>query len=244
MALVAGGLVVAAAAVAALLLSGGGGAHHDPGRARSLPPAASLPPCDNLLKAPAGTCRSSTGEVVVLAAEGGTARLRTIDLGVTQAVESPAIVEPESQDTVTAPPGRRFVVLEATVANRLPTAQVFEPDQFAGRQTALYLYDADGHRLPSSGPQLADYSAQNLPATAMVPLALTGTRLPPPRPVTIPLAGELVFSYPVTELRAARTLLLFFGELGGHADTGGPVGVIRLPAAGIKVRGSYEGAGV
>ena len=106
---------------------------------------------------------------------------------------------------LTAPAGRRFVVIEAAVANRLPTAQVFEPDQFSGRAAALYLYDAGGERLSPEGPDLVDYSAQDLPATALVPLALAGTRLPPPHPAPIPLGGELVFSYPSAELRRART---------------------------------------
>jgi hypothetical protein len=166
-----------------------------------------------------------------------------MDFEVTEVLESRAIVEPDSKDTVTAPPGQRFVVIESVVANRLPTAQVFEPDQFARRQTALYLYDAGGDRLKPAGPGLADYSAQNLPAAGMVPLALAGTPLPAPHSVDLPLGGALVFSYPVAELRAAHTMLLLVGELGGD-EARGSVGVIRLAAGKARARASYEGEGV
>ena len=160
------GLAIVALAVAAILVLGGG-SHHDPaparGSAAAFPSAASLAPCGDLLSAPPGDCRGSSGNVDVLATEGKTARMRTMDFEVTEVLESRAIVEPDSKDTVTAPPGQRFVVIESVVANRLPAAQVFEPDQFSGRQTALYLYDVGGDRLPPAGPDLADYSAQNLP---------------------------------------------------------------------------------
>ena len=213
-------------------------------RPAAFPKAASLAPCENLLTAPAGACRDSAGGVVVLARPGATAHLRTIDFSAQRALAPRAIVDPTSRDTVTAPPGQRFVVVEAAAANRTGAAQVFEPDQFSGRQAALYLYGAGGERLSPRGPGLADYSAQNLPATALVPLALAGTRLPPPRPAPIPLGGELVFSYPSAELRQARTMLLFVGELGGGGEARGSAAVVRLPVGKGLMRASYEGDGV
>jgi hypothetical protein len=243
--LAAGGLAIVALAVAAVVVLGGG-SHHDPVPARgsgaAFPSAASLSPCGDLLSAPAGDCRGTSGNVDVLATEGKTARMRTMNFEVTEVLETRAIVEPDSKDTVTAPPGQRFVVLESVVANRLPAAQVFEPDQFAGRQTALYLYDVGGDRLPPGGPDLADYSAQNLPAAGMVPLSLAGTRLPAPHSVVLPLGGALVFSYPVAELRAAHTMVLLVREFGAADQSS--VGVIRLAAGKARARGSYEGEGV
>ncbi len=243
--LAASGLAIVALAVAAVIVLGGG-SHHDPaptrGSAAAFPSAASLAPCGDLLSAPPGDCRGSSGNVDVLATEGKTARMRTMDFEVTEVLESRAIVDPGSKDTVTAPPGRRFVVIESVVANRLPAAQVFEPDQFAGRQTALYLYDVGGDRLPPAGPDLTDYSAQNLPAAGLAPLSLAGTRLPAPHTIDLPLSGPLVFSYPVAELRQAHTMVLLVREF-GTADQSS-VGVIRLTAAKARVRDSYEGDGV
>jgi Protein kinase domain len=245
--LAAGAVAVVGIAVAAVLALGGG-TDHDGARAgasgTTLPAAASLPACGNLLVAPAGDCRSSTGEVDVVATGGRTARMRTLNFAVTKAFESRAIVEPTSKDTVTAPPGQRFLVVETVVANQLPTAQVFEPDQFSGRQTALYVYDAGGDRLSPAGPDATDYSAQNLPATGMVPFSLAELRLPPRRSADVPLSGVLVFSYPVAELRRARTMLLFVRELGAGEEGEGSVGVLRIKAAKTRVRNSYEGAGV
>jgi predicted Ser/Thr protein kinase len=244
--LAAAGVALVALVVAAVLVLGGG-SDHDPAAGApsgaAFPHAASLSPCADLLSAPPGDCRGSSGNVDVIATEGKTARMQTMDFEVTGVLETRAIVEPDSKDTVTAPPGRRFVVLESVVANRSPTSQVFEPDQFSGRQTALYLYDVGGDRLPPARSALDDYSAQNLPAAGMVPLALAGTRLPPPHHVALPLAGALVFSYPVAELRAAHTMLLLVREF-GEADRES-VGVVRLDAAKARViRGSYEGEGV
>jgi hypothetical protein len=245
--LAAAGLGVAAAvAVALVLVLGGGSSPKGSAEARTgapFPTAASLSPCANLLTGPSGACRDSAGAVVVLAREGITAHLRTLDFTAEKVVEPRAIVDPSSRDTVTAPPGQRFVVVEAAAANRLPTAQVFEPDGFAGRQAALYLYGDGGERLSPKGPDFADYSAQNVPATALVPLALAGTRLPPPHPAPIALGGELVFSYPDAELREARSMLLFVGELGGGGEAHGAVAVVRLASGQRSRRASYEGEG-
>jgi hypothetical protein len=245
--LAAGGVAVAAIAVAAIVaLSGGNG--HSPRTGPVGPPlprAASLEPCGDLLTAPSGDCRDSAGGVVAFAAEGKVARLRTLDFRVGKVVQTRAIVEPSSHDTVTAPPGQRFVVVESAVTNRLRTAQVFEPDQFAGRQTALFLYGAGGGRLSPKGPHFADYSEQNLPATGLIPLALLGMRLPPPRPTAVPFDGALVFSYPTAELRKARTMLLFVNEFGGGDPDGkGPVAVLRIAVDKAPLRKAYEGVGI
>jgi hypothetical protein len=244
--LAAAGLAVALIVVAAVVaLTGGSHSSRDTRPVGPpFPTAASLSPCANLLTAPAGDCRDSDGGVVVLAEQGKTARMRTMDFAAEGVVQTGAIVEPSSRDTVTAPPGQRFVVVEASVADRLPAAQTFEPDQFAGRQTALYLYGADGERLAPRGPHFADYSEQNLPATGLLPLSLIGERLPAPRPTPLPLGGALVFSYPLAELRRARTMLLFVAEFGKGEDEGSSVGVFRLPVAKSRTREVYEGEGI
>jgi serine/threonine protein kinase len=245
--LAAAGVAVAAIAVAAVLALSGGSKHGSGATPKVVPfpTAASLSPCANLLTAPSGDCRDSAGGVVAFAAEGKPARLRTLDFEVGKVFQTRAIVEPSSRDTVTAPPGQRFVVVESMVTNRLPRAQVFEPDQFAGRQTALFLYGAGGERLASKGPHFADYSEQNLPATGLVPLALIGTRLPPPRPTAVPFDGALVFSYPTAELRKARTMLLFVNEFGGAAEGAkGSVGVLRIAVGKTQMRKAYEGLGI
>jgi predicted Ser/Thr protein kinase len=245
--LAAGGVAVAAIVVAAVLALSGGSGHDStkaPPNGRTLPAAASLPACGDLLTAPPGDCRNSGGEIDVLTTAGRTAQMATMDFGVTKAVQSEAIVEPTTKDRVTAPPGQRFVVLEAIVANQLASAQVFEPDQFAGRQVALYIYDDQGNRLAPHGPDFADYTEQNLPATALVPLSLAGMRLPPPRAIDVPLSGALVFSYPLAELRKAETMVLLVRELGDAKRKEESIGVVRLPAAKAKVEGTYEGAGI
>jgi hypothetical protein len=245
--LAAGGLAVAAIAVAAILVLSSG-SDHGPAPARTgkpFPTAASLEPCANLLTATSGDCRDSEGGVVAFAAEGKAALMRTMDFKVAKVIQTRAIVEPSSRDTVTAPPGQRFVVVESMVTNRLPSAQVFEPDQFAGRQTALYIYGAGGERLAPRGPHYADYSEQNLPATGLIPLALLGMRLPPPRPSALPYTGALVFSYPTAELRKAHKMLLFVNEFGGATEGGkGSLGVLRIAVDQAHLRKAYEGLGI
>jgi predicted Ser/Thr protein kinase len=244
--LAAGGLAVALIVVAAVLALTGGTQESRPTGpvGPPFPTAASLSPCANLLTAKSGDCRDSDGGVVVLAEQGETARMRTMDFAAERVIQTGAIVEPSSRDTVSAPPGQRFVVIEASIADRLRAAQTFEPDQFAGRQTALYLYGADGERLAPRGPHFADYSEQNLPATGLIPLSLIGERLPAPRPAPLPLGGALVFSYPVAELRRARTMLLFVSEFGKGNGEGGSLGVFRLPADMSRMRKVYEGEGI
>jgi hypothetical protein len=245
--LAAGGLAVAVIAVAVILALSAGSKHgsHRVPQGVHFPAAASLEPCADLTTAPSGDCRDPEGGVVAFAAEGKEARMRTMDFEVGKVIQTRAIVEPSTHDTVTAPPGQRFVVVESMVTNRLPSAQVFEPDQFAGRQTALFLYGAGGERLTSKGPHFADYSEQNLPAAGLVPLALLGERLPPPRPAAIPFDGALVFSYPAAELRKARTMLLFINEFGGltRGDKGS-LGILRIAVDKTDMRKAYEGLGI
>ena len=203
--LAAAGVALAALVVVAVVVLSGGSDHDPAAGAHSragFPGAASLSPCADLLSAPSGDCRGSSRQrrrprrrrEDGADADDGLRRHRN-----RRDPRDRRSDQPGHRDRA---PGQRFIVLESVVANRLPAAQVFEPDQFAGRQTALYLYDVGGDRLPPAGSGLDDYSAQNLPATGVVPLALAGTRLPPPHGVTLPLAGALVFSYP--RRRAAR----------------------------------------
>jgi hypothetical protein len=225
-----GVLVVALLAALVLVLTG---AQHDSAGARTavrtLPAAASLHPCGDLLTAPTGYCRGSTGGVSVVARQGSVARMQTMDFKVTRVIQTRAILEPNSHDTVTVPPGERFIVIECAITNRLPTPQVFEPDQFEGRQTALYLYTSAGHRLSPKGPRFADHSEQNLPATGAIPLSLLGKRfLRPPPDEDVPFTGPLVFSYPVSELRSAHSMLLFVHEFGTGIKDERSVGVFPL----------------
>ena len=245
-ALVAGGLVVAAARRGgARPVAAASGAQHDPGRARSLPSAASLSPCDNLLTAPAGACRASAGEVVVLATggrDGGPADDRPRGHAGDREPRDRRARQPGHRDRTA---GRRFVVLEATVANRLPTAQVFEPDQFAGRQTALYLYGADGHRLPADGtpprrllrPEPAGDGDGPAGADRHPPAAAAPGDDPARRRARLLLSGRRAARGP----HAAAVLRRARRPRRGRA--------VRSASSAcrprrIKVRGSYEGAGV
>jgi hypothetical protein len=246
--------VVAVAVLAALVLAltgafsgnssdGGGSTDAGPG-GRTLPAAASLRPCGDLLTASAGDCRGTGGGVDVVAGSGTQARLRTMDFKVTNVIQTRAIVDPASQDTVTAPPGDRFIVIAAAILNRLHVPQVFEPDEGPGRQTALYLYTGAGKRLSTKGPRFADYSEQNLPATAVMPLALVGKRFQPPEPQfdEVPFEGTLAFSYPVADLRAAHSMLLFVHEFGQGLGDERSVGVFRLSLGQSRVRAIYKAA--
>jgi hypothetical protein len=222
------------------------GTHRDPALpgsgGRTLPAAASLPPCGDLLTAPAGTCRGSSGGVDVLAEVGMPARLHSLDFKVTGVVQAPAIIDPDSGETVTASPGHRFILVECAVTNRLRRVQAFEPDQERHRQTALYLYDSSGDELPPQGPRFANYSAQTLPATGLIPLSLVGKRVEPVRILNVPLPGVLVFSYPAAELRSAHSLLLFVHEFGSGIGDERSVGVIRVTTGEIADRRVYRAA--
>jgi serine/threonine protein kinase len=244
--LLAAGGVVALPLVAALvlLLTGGHGSAHarsgDGGR--TLPAAASLPPCGDQLTAPAGDCRGGAADVSVLAGLGTTALMHTMDFKATRVVQSHVISDPSSGDAVTAPRGQRFIIIECEVDNRTRTSQVFEPDQLAGRQTSLDLFTKAGGRLPLLGPDSADYAEQNLPASSALPLSLVGDRFPPTRH-GFKLSGALAFSYPISELRPAHSMVLFVGEFGRGLADRSSVGVIRLPVGRGQFRPVYKARG-
>lgn len=244
--LLAVGCVVVLALIAALLLvlTGGHGTAHAGSGGQTLPAAASLHPCGDLLTASAGDCRNTTGGVTVLAGPGATARMRTMDFEVTRVVQSDVIEEPLSGDTVTAPPGQRFIVLECVIANRMRTTQVFEPNQFAGRQTSLDLYAGGGEHIPLHGPHFADYAEQNLPATGLLPLSPIGERFLPPRRGGLKLAAVLAFSYPTSDLRSAHTMMLSVGEFGQGLADESSLGVFRLPVTEGEFRPVYKAAGI
>jgi hypothetical protein len=145
---------------------------------------------------------------------------------------------------VSAPPGQVFIVIECAITNRTPTAQVFEPPRIPGRQTELFLYTGAGDRESPHGPGLAEYSAQNVPASGLIPLSPIGERIEAPRPVGLPLGGALVFSYPLADLRAAQFMLLFVHEFGQGPGAGRSVGVFRLPVDHHATRAVYEAAGI
>lgn len=244
--LLAAGGVVALALVAALvlLLTGGHGSAHARSGAggRTLPAAASLQPCGDQLTAPDGDCRDGTDNVSVLAGLGKTAQMHTMDFEVTRVVQSHVISEPSSGDTVTAPPGQRFIIIECKVENRTRTAQVFEPNQLEGRQTALDLFTKAGKHVPIHGPHFADYAEQNMPATLALPLTLIDDRFPPVQH-GFKLAGALVFSYPISDLRSAHSMVLFVGEFGKGLADESSLGVIRLPIERGQFRPVYKAPG-
>jgi hypothetical protein len=251
--LLAGGAVVLVAAVAALVLAltgafeGSAHAHHEPSATASpgpgtLPKPASLGPCQDLLTMAAGDCRNAKGGVEAVAGLGTPAHLRTMDVEVTKVIQSRAIVEPSSRDTLIAPPGYRFVILDTAVTNRTGAPALFEPDQFAHRQTALYLYGGQAKPLSIKGPRFADYSEQNLPADGMIPLSLLGKRLLVQGSDEPPFTGQLVFSYPVKELRAASSMLLFVHEFGSGLADQRSVAAIKLPVAKSQFRPVYKAA--
>jgi len=243
--LAAGGVVVLAliAALVLVLTAGRDSAHARSG-GQTLPAAASLRPCGDLLTAPAGDCRNATGGVSVLAGQGTTARMRTMDFEVARIIQSHVISEPLSGDRVTAPPGQRFIVIECEIANRMRTAQLFEPNQLAGRQTGLDLYTSSGERVSLHGPNFADYSEQNLPATGLLPLSPLDQRFLPPEHGGLKSAGTLVFSYPISDLRSAHSMLLFVGEFGHGLADESSLGVFRLPVADSQFRPVYKAAGI
>jgi hypothetical protein len=238
---VGGVIVVALLAVLVVALTS---AQRDSTRARSigrtLPAAPSLRTCGDLLTAPAGDCRGATGGVDVLARRGTTARMRTMDFKVTRVIQSRAILDPYSQDTVTAPRGYRFILIECAITNRLPASRVFEPIQFAGRQTALYLYTSAGDRVSPNGPRFTDYSEQNLPAIGLIPFSLLDRRLPPSEPGDVPCASALAFSYPVSDLQPAPSMLLFVHEFGRGLGDEHSIGVFRLTISHSQVRAVYK----
>ena len=239
--LAAGGVIVLALVAALILVLTGGHGSADAGSGgRTLPATTSLRPCGDQLTAPAGDCRNGTGGVSVLAGPGTTARMHTIDFEVTRVVQSQAISEPGSGDTVTAPPGQRFIVIECEIANRTRTAQVFEPNQLAGRQTSLDLFTAAGDPLSLHSPHLADYAEQNLPATGLLPLSPIGKQFSPPQHGGLSLAGALAFAYPISDLRQARTMVLFVGEFGQGLADQSSIGVFRLPIDQGQFRTVYK----
>ncbi|MBS1884694.1 MAG: serine/threonine protein kinase, partial [Actinobacteria bacterium] len=235
-----GAICVALVATLVVVLTGGPGSARAHATGQALPAPGSLHPCGDLLTAPNGDCRGATGGVSVLASPGTTARMQTMDFKVTRVVQSHAILDPYSEDTVTAPPGQRFIVIECTIANRTRTAQVFEPDELEGRQTALFLYGAGGDRVAPRGPHFVDYSAQNLPAAGLIPLSLADRRFEPAEPGTFQFAGALAFSYPVADLDSAHSLLLYVHEFGQNLDDEGSVGVFRAAIVQSPRRAVYK----
>ena len=86
-----------------------------------------------------------------------------MDFKVTRVIQSRAIFDPNSRDTVTAPAGQRFIVIECVVVNRTGSAEVFEPKRFAGGRDTLYLYTAAGEEMSPKALTLPTTSPRTYP---------------------------------------------------------------------------------
>jgi serine/threonine protein kinase len=211
-------------------------------KGRPLPAAASLPLCKPIFTAPASDCRAADGGINVVADLGSMAQMRTMDFEVTKVIQSRAIKDPVSGDTITAPSGVRFVILETKLTNRLTRTQSFEPNFFKGRQTALFLFPPSGKPISWHGPESADYSEENAPAVNAVPLSMVGKRFPPPDRYDMPYTGVLVFAYPDSDLRKDFMAVLAVHEFGQGMTDQRSVGVIRLPLRRSRTERVYRAA--
>jgi serine/threonine protein kinase len=240
---------LAVAAVVALLIAVGSpgpkpAAHLRTNNGRPLPAAALLPLCKPIFTAPASDCRAADGGINVVADLGSMAHMRTMDFEVTKVIQSRAIKDPVSSDTITAPSGVRFVILETKITNRLTSTQFFEPNFFKGRQTALFLFAPSGKSISWHGPESADYSEENAPAVSIVPLSMVGKRFPPPDRYSVPYTGVLVFAYPDAELRKDVMAVLAVHEFGQGMTDRRSVGVIRLPLRRSRTESVYRAAAI
>lgn len=217
-------------------------AHPRDSSGRPLPAAASLSACKPILTAPATDCRASHGGINVVADLGGMARMRTMDFGVSKVIQSRAIRDPVSGDTITAPPGVRFVILETRLTNRLAGTQVFEPNFFTRRQTALFLFPPSGRPISWHGPESADYSQENGPVVSTMPLSMAGKRFAPPDRYSTPYPGVLVFAYPDADLRKDVVAVLAVHEFGNGLTDQTSLGVIRLPLRRSLMERVYRAA--
>jgi serine/threonine protein kinase len=232
----AAAVLVVAVVVAVILAAGGGSgdaggadaktsAKAKPTGGRTLPAAATLPPCGKTFSGPPRDCRSKTGGYEALTDLGKPLHLATMNFTVDRVREA-AELRGSDGSTFSAPKGIRFVVIDATITNLTGTAQKFEPNNLtlAGRETALWLFGDDEKIAPYRGPEGDDYSVQYDTVVGSLQTPLSGVNLFP----HIPYSGQLVFHYPATTLDADRRAVLEVHELGHGFRYARSLGGVRL----------------
>lgn len=225
-------LVIAAAAVAVVLAtSGGDGGDNgsaqakDPG-GRTLPAAATLPPCGKTFSGPPRECRSKTGGYEAIADIDKPLRLETLNFTVHR-VRQAAKLSDSNGAAFTAPPGIRFIVIDATITNLTDKAEEFEPNNLfvEGRETAFWLFNENGKIAAyRSKDGEDDYSVQYDTVLSTLQDPLAKVELLP----HIPFTGQLVFHYPAKEIEANPQGLLEVHELGRGFDYAKSLGGVRL----------------
>jgi serine/threonine protein kinase len=241
----AGAVALAAAAVAlvALLASGERHATKPPARhgtsalhdsrfpapahtASSTAPArsgpAALAVCDPDFAGPPGTCRTPKGEIEQLGDKDHVLRMRTMDVEVTD-VSTASTLQTASGALLSSPRGTTFVLVDLMVMNRTHAPAVFEPDTVAAPQATLWVIN-HGRVEPYRGPGGVDYSTQDVSAATALTASLARRTLAP----GIPVRGELVFSYPTSELRGHVRAILELGELGDGRGRLASTAAVRL----------------
>jgi serine/threonine protein kinase len=188
-------------------------------------PSGSLRPCKSALTGVPRTCRSRWGGVEEIGNRGTRLHLRTMSVKLTGVTTASTIHNPTTGVSATAPSGTRFVVIDLIVTNITNKFRVFESNGATGRMTALLLSDARGNTDPIAGPHAQVYSPEYGPAEAALARPLAGATLVSHGE---PYSGQLVFHYPVTELRDLARGVLFVRELDESWGTSGSFGVIRL----------------
>ena len=192
---------------------------------RTLPAPATLPDCGKTFSGPPRDCRSKSGGVEAITDVGKPLRLATIDLTVHRVREAAALHGSDGA-TFSAPPGIRFVVLDATITNLTKTPRKFEPNNLTvgGRETALWLFNQEGKIVGYHGPGGDDYSTQYNPVVGSLQAPLSGVELFP----HVPYSGQLVFHYPVRTLEADRRAVLEVHELGRGFRDAKSLGGVRI----------------
>jgi hypothetical protein len=163
--------------------------------------------------------------VNVITDRGKPLRLATMNLTVTRVRVGASLSDPDGA-RLTAPQGRRFIVLDATVTNITSSKQRFEPANLTvrGRNTALWIFDRNGDVVSQHGSDGEDYSVQYNSVVGTLRTPLSNAELYP----GVPYSGQLVFSYPTVTLKADHRALLQVNELGRGFGYNGSVGGVRL----------------
>jgi predicted Ser/Thr protein kinase len=225
-------LVVIAAAVAVVLATGGG---DDSGKGsaqakdvggRTLPAAATLPACGKTFSGPPRECRSKTGGYEAIADIDKPLRLETLNFTVHRVRQAPKLSDSNGA-AFTAPPGIRFIVIDATITNLTKEAEEFEPNNLfvEGRETAFWLFDDQGKIAAyRSKDGEDDYSVQYNTVLSTLQDPLAKVELLP----RVPYTGQLVFHYPAAEIEANPRALLEVHELGRGFDYAKSLGGVRL----------------
>jgi tRNA A-37 threonylcarbamoyl transferase component Bud32 len=230
LALGAAALVAIAAAVAVVLIAAGGGGKPSAGAkdigGRTLPAAATLPACGKTFSGPPRECRSKTGGYEAITDLGKPLHLETLNFTVHR-VRQASKLSDSNGAAFTAPPGIRFIVIDATITNLTNKATEFEPNNLfvEGRETSLWLFDKQGKIAAyRSKNGEDDYSVQYDTVLSTLQDPLAKVELLP----HIPYSGQLVFHYPAAEIEANPQALLEVHELGRGFDDAKSLGGVRL----------------